>query len=351
MDKKNITGVSAPSGARIKLADAVPLDTPLIVQIFDMYACNLACKFCHYGLPKEKRPKLSTKKVMDLKLYKKIVDDMTAFKKKVKLWRFCGAGESLLDKNIVEMVRYASEKQIAENIELITNGVLLTPAMSTALIEAGLTRLRVSIYGLSSETYKELCLASVDFDEILNNVRFFYEENIRSGHKTGVYVKTMNCSLDAEDDEAKFVQLFGPYCDSYAVESVVPNVQGIDYSVWLKDGTPNYNALGVKLPAITVCPQPFHLVTICPDGRVVPCSNETMRGIGNCNEQSMTDIWRGEVLRECQCRMLDGTVSYGGVCETCTVVQCRPFPEDILDHDVERLKTFYEQPAEGSCGG
>lgn len=342
MSEKNITGVSAPAGARMKLADAIPLDTPLIVQIFDIYTCNLACKFCHFGLPKEKRPKLSTKGVMSLELYKKIIDEMKGFKKKIKLLRFCGAGESLLDKNIVEMVKYASEKKVAEKVELITNAVLLTKEMSTALINAGLSRIRVSIYGLSSDKYKELCNASVSFDEIVNNVRFFYKENIRLGKKTIIYIKTMDCALDSKDDEAKFVQIFGDYCDSYAIESVVPNVKGIDYSVWIKDDTPDYNALGVRLPNIKVCPQPFHLITICPDGRVVPCSNETMIEIGNCNTESITDIWKGELLRQCQRKMLNGNVYFGGVCETCKIVQCRPFPEDILDHDVERLKKIYE---------
>ncbi len=341
MTEKNITGRSGPTGARIKLADVIPLDAPLIVQIFDIYACNLSCKFCHYGLPKEKRPKLTTKKLMDLDLYKKIIDEMQGFGKKIKLLRFCGAGESLLDKNIVEMIGYASEKNIAEKIELITNGLLLTPDMSRALIQAGLSQLRVSIYGLSSEKYLDICNTRVDFDEIVNQVRFFYEENKRLGSKTKIYIKTMDCTLDNQNDEKKFVQLFEKYCDIYAIESVVPNVQGIDYSVWLKEGTPNYNALGVILPPIRVCPQPFHLITICPDGRVVPCSNENMIGVGDCNEQTLTEIWKGEKLRQCQYRMLDGSVAYGGVCEKCTIVQCRPFPEDILDNDVERLKKIY----------
>ena len=160
---KDITSTGAPTGQRIKLVDAIPLPAPLIVQIFDIYACNLACKFCHYGLEKAKRPKLTTKPVMALSLFKKIVDDMTQFPVKIKMLRFCGAGESLLDKNIVEMVRYAAERQVAEKMELITNGILLTPRMSVDLIEAGLERLRVSIYGLSPEKYREIAGRDVDF--------------------------------------------------------------------------------------------------------------------------------------------------------------------------------------------
>jgi len=342
MTEKNITGIASPTGARIKLAEAIPLQSPLIVQIFDIYACNLTCKFCHYGLPKDKRPKLTTKTRMSWDLFQKIIDEMQDFDRKIKLLRFCGAGESLLDKNIVRMIEYATQKQVAEKIELISNGILLTPEISRALIGSGLSQIRISIYGTSAEKYKSICDTVVDFDRIVDNVRFFYEENVRSGGKTKVYVKTMDCCLDDKEDENKFVSLFEKYCDLYAIESVLPNVEGLDYSPWLKNGIPQYNSLGVKLPPIKICPQPFHLITICPDGRVVPCSNETMMGVGDCNTQTLTDIWRGETLRQCQRRMLDGSVAFGGVCEKCTIVQCRPFPEDILDGDAERLKTLYK---------
>ena len=182
----------------------------------------------------------------------------------------------------------------------------------------------------------------MDFESIVEHVRAFHEENVQSGGKTKTYVKTMDCCLDGGGDEATFVDLFEPYCDLYAIESVVPNVQGIDYTAWLKNGTPHYNALGVKLPPISVCPQPFHLITICPDGRVVPCSNEAMIGIGDCRRQALADIWRGDPLRQCQRKMLDGNLAFGGVCATCSIVQCRPFPEDLLDHDVQRLKQLYD---------
>jgi MoaA/NifB/PqqE/SkfB family radical SAM enzyme len=341
MEEKNITGRLAPGGDRIVLADALPLYTPLIVQIFNIYACNLACKICHYGLPKDKWPFITSKKVMDIALFKKCIDDMTDFASKLKLLRFCGMGESLLDRNIVEMVRYASEKGIADTIEMITNATLLTHEISTALIEAGLSRLRVSIYGVSASRYKELCGAQIDFDGLLDNVRFFYEEKVRLQKNTAVYVKTMDCALKSKEEEDRFIQLFGDFCDSYAVELVRPWVDGIDYSPWLREENLTSNVLGVKLPAINVCPQPFHLMTICPDGRVLPCACETMISLGECTTQSLKDIWCGDTLRRFQRSMLDGCANAGDRCKGCSMVQCRPFPEDILDNDVERLKALY----------
>lgn len=338
---KNITAKEAPNGKRTVLADVIPLDTPLIVQIFDIYACNLACRFCHYGLPVNERPKLTEKNVMDLDLFKKIIDDMKKFPRKIKMLRFCGAGESLLDPNLVEMIDYAAKQDIAEQIELITNGTLLTPEMSRRILDTnGLTRIRFSIYGLSSQVYRDICQREINFDVVLNNIRYFYEERERRGANVRIYSKIMDCCLSGEEEKEKFVSLFSDYCDVYAIEEVIPNVTGIDYSEWL-DGVETRNALGFQLPEIKICPQPYHLVTIRPDGKVVPCQKEYMTPVGDCTQESFVDIWNGPELFEFQKKMLDGNVCMGGPCAECQVVQWRPFPEDILDGAVDKLKKLY----------
>jgi radical SAM protein with 4Fe4S-binding SPASM domain len=340
---KNITGLSAPSGVRIKLAEQLPLEAPLLVQVFNIYACNLSCKFCHHGLPPEKRPFMTTRNIMDFDLYKKCIDDMAQFRTRIKLLRFCGNGESLLDKNIVKMIRYAAERRVAQGIELITNATLLSREMSRELVASGLTRLRVSIYGVSSAKYKELSDVDVDFEQIVDNVHFFYDEIARRGKKVTLYVKTMDCALNGKEEETRFVELFSDHCDLYSVERVRPIVQGIDYSAWINDeGEKITNVLGIEVPPISVCPQPFHLLTICPDGRVVPCSCDYSIGVGNCSTQTLPEIWHGETLRRFQRMMLDGADVADEACSKCTIFQCRPFPEDILDQDAERLKIMYE---------
>ncbi len=339
---KNITAKEAPNGKRTILADVLPLDTPFIVQIFDIYACNLACRFCHYGLPMDKRPKLTEKTIMDYRLFCKIIDDMKGFPRKIKMLRFCGAGESLLDPEIVRMIDYAGKSGVAEQIELITNGTLLTHEMTDAILSTnGLSRIRFSIYGLDSDTYRETCQRNIDFDEVLDNIRYFHDERVRRGSKVRVYLKTMDCCLKNEQDKERFVSLFSAYCDVYAIEEVIPNVTGIDYSKWL-EGQKTRNALGFELPDIKVCPQPYHLVTIRPDGKVVPCQKEFMDPVGDCNTENFVDIWNGRAIKEFQYRMLDGSMAMGGHCAECEVVHWRPFPEDILDGAVDKLKKIYD---------
>ncbi len=102
---KDITG-QAPGGKRIKLAEVLPLSTPLVVQIFPIYACNFKCNYCIFQLDKNERGFISDKAVMNFNLYKKVIKELSLFPNKIKVLRFVGIGEPLLHKNIVDMIKY-----------------------------------------------------------------------------------------------------------------------------------------------------------------------------------------------------------------------------------------------------
>ncbi|RLA98495.1 MAG: radical SAM protein, partial [Deltaproteobacteria bacterium] len=161
MKAVNITG-TAPGGRRVRLAEVLPLRTPFMIEIYPMYACNFFCKYCMMSLEKEKRGAISRKVVMDFDLYKKCIDDITTFPDKLKILRFAGIGEPLLHKKMADMVEYAASKDVADKIEIITNGSLLTPKLSDSLISAGLSRLIVSIQGTTKEKYKEISGVNID---------------------------------------------------------------------------------------------------------------------------------------------------------------------------------------------
>ncbi len=69
---------------------------------------------------------------------------------------FGGLGEPLAHPNILDMVRQA--RQHASQLELITNGMLLSEAIVRELIASGLDVLWVSIDGAQSESYADVRL-------------------------------------------------------------------------------------------------------------------------------------------------------------------------------------------------
>ena len=337
MKAKIISG-QAPGGKRTRLAEKLPLDTPFVVQIFPTYACNFKCKYCIFSIPTSKRGFISEKAMMDLDLYKKCVDDMARFPGKIKVLRFVGIGEPLLHRKIVDMVKYTSASNIADTIEILTNASLLKPELSDLLIDAGLTRMVVSLQGTSENKYLEVCGTNIDFDEFIANLRYFYEHK----GKVQIYFKIVDTALEGKDDEKKFYDIFGDLCDTIAIEHTVPIHAGIDYKNILKDKEFHLTQFGLPVDNVRICPQPFFTMQINPDGKVVPCYSFEYPGImGDCNTMSVSDIWNGTVFKHFRRKMLDGAKNLCDACKNCTIIKYRLFPEDALNNDAERLKKLY----------
>ena len=143
---------------RVLLKDNVPLNTPLVVQAHIIGKCNLRCKFCAHALNKKSFDNFGfVRGLMTLDTFKKFVNQAKKFASKLKTINIAGIGEPLLHPDIAEFVAYAKNANVADRIEVVTNAVALTPAMSDKLIDAGADRLRISINGLSDEDYHNNC--------------------------------------------------------------------------------------------------------------------------------------------------------------------------------------------------
>jgi len=68
--------------------------------------------------------------------------------------RFAGTGEPLLHKDIAKMVEYAVKMNVAEAVDIVTNGLLLEPDLSDKLIAAGLSSLEYQYKVLHLENMK-----------------------------------------------------------------------------------------------------------------------------------------------------------------------------------------------------
>ena len=339
MKAKNISG-QAPGGKRTRLADVIPLSTPYVVQIFPVYACNFKCNYCIFSIDKSKRGFISDKTVMELNLFKKCVDDMNRFPEKIKVLRFVGIGEPLIHKNIVDMVQYAAEKEIANTIEMLTNASLLSNELSDKLIAAGLNRLVVSLQGTSSEKYKDVSGVDIDMEKFVDNLKYFYDNK----KDVQVYVKVVDTALDGQEDGKKFFNLFGDVCDTIAIEHTVPIHSGIEYNKVIKNSENSLTQFGLPVSNVKVCPQPFFTMQINPDGKIVPCySFEYPKIMGDCNIESVDEIWNGEVYNQFRRTMLEGAELASESCKDCSIIKYRLFPEDDLKDDAERLKHYFER--------
>ncbi|MEG0961771.1 MAG: radical SAM protein [Lachnospiraceae bacterium] len=336
--KARLLNSEAPGGKRNHLAESLPLSTPYVVQFFPIYACNFTCKYCHHSIPKEERKFVTDWPVMKYDLYEKCINELGEFQEKIKTLRFVGMGEPLLHKDIVQMVRYAKEKEVANTIEIITNGSLLTKEMSDGLIAAGLDRLVISLQGTGAEKYKKVCNIDLDFNKFVENIRYFYENK----KHTQMYLKIVDIALEDEEDRKRYFDLFGDICDTIGIENTVPIFPDVAFNDNLEEAQGIKTQFGLPMKHVKVCPQAFYTMQINPDGKIVGCyAVYYPRILDDCNHRTLTEIWNGEGYTNFRKQMLDGRANVCKFCEDCRINDFRIFAEDDISEYAEQLKKKY----------
>lgn len=128
-------------------AGEIQLEFPVDMSIETMDFCNYACPYC----PRVAEPGDGTAIRDDV--FQSLIDE---YAKKTGGMAAVGfdRGEPLLDKKLEEKIAYIERKGI-QDIILTTNGVYLTKSRGRKLIEAGITKLHISLDAATQETYSK----------------------------------------------------------------------------------------------------------------------------------------------------------------------------------------------------
>ena len=73
------------------------------------------------------------------------------------------------------MIHYAKDADIAECIEITTNGTLLNEELNKGLIESGLDILNISVNGINEKQYRETCNYNIKFEKFVKGIENFYK--------------------------------------------------------------------------------------------------------------------------------------------------------------------------------
>lgn len=330
---------STPGGVRECLACALPLEMPYLIQIFPVYACNFRCGYCIYSLDRKQHGYISNETFLPMELFCKIVDDVKRTGKKLKMLRFAAIGEPLLHPEIAEMVAYAKRNEIADSIDIVTNASLLTNEVSDKLINAGLSRLRISLEGLSDEDYRRHSSVSLNFENLVENIRYFYEHT----KETKIYIKIIDYMVQEKKKRETFREIFAPIAHEIAVEHLTPTISEIDYDRLSEGMKMDKPQNGDVLQNSQICSQPFYMMQINPDGNVVPCcSMKYPCVLGTVKAETVEEIWKGKAYNQFRRELLNGVKSMDRkVCSECKLYLYDMHQEDRLDEEAERLRELY----------
>jgi len=317
---------------RTKLETVIPLATPFVIFVDPADICNFKCTFCPTGDQDLMKSVGRPLKVMKFDLYTKIIDDIAEFDQKIKVLRLYKDGEPLLNKKLPQMIKYAKDKGVADKIDTTTNASALTNERSLALIEAGLDRINISIYGVNEKQYKEFSKVNIDFKKIVENVKFFYENR----KQCEVLVKINGDTL-TKDEKQFFLDTFGDYCDKIFIEHIMGcwpefEIKGVDIN-------DEFGIYGQEIKEVSVCPYVFYAFSINSDGSVSTCFLDWARKliIGNANTQSVKSIWFGEGMKEYRKMFLEGGRKEHPVCKDCGQLT-HGMPDNIDKHSEKLLK-------------
>lgn len=330
--------VARHDNTRKSLAEQLPLRKPLSVYLQASNVCNFKCEYCSQTLNDDTLKNMNIKRsFMSYELFEKAVEQLEEFNGEIKVINITGFGEPLLNPRIADMIKLAKDKKVAQRIELVTNGSMLTPEMSDKLTKAGLDLIRISIQGLTKQAYKRISGVNIDMNRYLENLLYLYKNK----GNTKIYIKMLGETLESSETEEDFYNMFGECCDNIAIEHLVPVMPGVDYSK-VTDTNITTGMVGYKNDNIFACPRAFYMLTVNTDGLVRPCCNyDPPIIIGDITKERLLDIWNGKKMREFRVNQLKNGIKSNLVCKECQTPIYGLHKEDNIDmHKNELIKKY-----------
>ena len=269
--------------------DRAPL-LPEIVQIESTNICNAKCTFC----PRDEMHRRQG--VMSFDLFRKIVDECAELG--ITHVRVHNYGEPFIDRRLVEKVRYAKAKGIAE-VGMISNGSLITEPVARGMIEAGLDAINISVDASGREVFESTRIG-LKYDKVIANIERLVRLRRELGKRRPKLILSFVRQNNSADEQA-FIEHW---------KNVADKIHVTDLHNWA--GTLNQES-DVNYP----CYRPWLTFTVLWDGRVsLCCADFDGRTIlGNLNSSTIRDIWNAQPYRDARRQHLES----GGpdICRSC----------------------------------
>ncbi|MDQ7096251.1 radical SAM protein [Desulfosporosinus sp. PR] len=319
---------------RIELGKVLPLDSPFRMTLSVSQICNFRCFYCTHSLDKEEVAQTGFSfKLMTYDEFLVLANQMKEFAKRLKLVVFSGMGEPLLNKDLPEMIRYLKRNDIAERVEMYSNASLLTDEIVHKLVDAGLDSFKVSLQGLSSETYRKTSNVNIDFEKLVKRIKYFYDNR----GKCKIYIKIIDVAL-YEGEDVIFYNAFGNICDEIFIEHLSdcqPLTNDCNGKV-----DKRYTMYNEPAKETKVCPMLFYSMYTDVDGDIYPCVTLGLPkhfAVGNMKKLTLKEIWNSEKIKQLRLTHLKGEKNSIPVCKECGNMICMYHPEDDLDNYSEEI--------------
>ncbi len=253
---------------------------PLGLDIGITNACNSNCIMCPHSRLKE----IGT---MDMKLYKKIINN--CLKLKIKAVSLSFFGEALIDRTLIEKIKYAKKKGMI--VGFYSNGSLMNSDWAKKLIESRLDSITISFDGYSKETYEKI-RRGLKFKVVKSNILGLINLKKKFNSKSP---KVNLVLVELEENKNEIKDFYNEW------EEKVDSINIINMRNWANDlkkkgtkGSFHFNRKARRKP----CSLIWQKMTVDWNGDVVLCCDDWNHStiLGNLKKQTIEEVWRGEKL-------------------------------------------------------
>lgn len=325
------------------LSPSIAAASPLTIYWSINSVCNLKCKMCDVGLDNIestfwKHLRIERKlNEIDIAVFKRVIDEVASDRPFIAI----NSTEPLMYKPILQAVEYCHQKALGVGI---TTGGYTLPQLAADLVEAGLTRLNVSVDG-PKDIHNFIRGRPDSYERSIKGIELFIEASRKAGLKNKVYVNytisSMNYTKLVEFSkltnelpiELNYVQNwfvdeamaerhnreFGHmYHASVACLSEHNDPKKIDIDVLYDQmqslkGNRNihflprltkdelrthYHQSELHMRKSSACMAAYFFMNVLADGSVIPFTRCPSMNLGNVNESSFYEIWNGPRMKE-----------------------------------------------------
>lgn len=305
---------------------------PRYIEVEVSTACNLKCQMCEHTYWKEKN------QTMTFEQLKSIVDQFP----KLKWVGLTGIGESFLNPDFLEMIRYVKKKNLY--LELYDSFFLINKECAKVLVETKVDRMIVSLDAATPETYEKI-RKGAKFTTVVEHIKnlrkikrsskkyhpeiiFHYIISKNNVKEVLPFVDLVKEIMGEEMTSIYFTAILHPFDEIKDLVVVVPD--GL-----IKETTEKCYRLGIKVAWNRNIPTEKDNIRKCNewtmpfvfvDGTVIPCcaGNEANKrdyqretSLGNILKTPFREIWNSPSYRTLRQRIHDGKTP--PACRYCTI--------------------------------
>ena len=290
---------------------------PMSISFEPTTSCNLRCPECPSGLREFTRPTGMLKQ----DFFQKTIDDIY---KDILYLIFYFQGEPYLNKNFLDMVKYASSKGIYTATS--TNAHYLTDEVAKKTVESGLDRLIISIDGTTQEVYQQYRVGGnvekviagakniVKWKKALNSKTpfvFFQFLVVKPNEHQIEEIKKLADEVGVDEVRYKTAQVYDYTNDP---NNLIPVNE--KFSRYKKNKQGKHEA---KNKLANHCWKLWQANVITWDGMVVPCcfDKDAKHRLGDLKNESFKEIWQNNKYKKFRKDLMTGRKNID-ICANCS---------------------------------